>query len=353
MANEISGTFGGEFLNEMGENLKKLEDEIGSLESSNANPESNEQLLDKINELNAKSPRIRWLVTGTIALSAILFFVSYNIYYTKPDFVRVTLVFIESVFNIGLINFILVGLAAQMVDGALGMAYGATCSSFLLGLGVPPATASASVHIAEIFTTGASGLSHLRFGNVNKKLFLYLLIPGIIGAVLGAYVLSDVVEGNIIKPFIAAYLLVLGVIILRKAFKSIVVKRKTKNLGWLAGFGGFMDSVGGGGWGPIVTSTLLSSGRSASYTIGSVNLAEFFIALAGGGTFLFFTGINGWQAIIGLVIGGVIAAPLAAMIVTKIKRKPLMIVVGLLIITLSVRTFLTSDYLKIWHAIGF
>jgi len=166
-------------------------------------------------------------------------------------------------------------------------------------------------------------------------------------------VLSDVVEGNIIKPFIAAYLLVLGVIILRKAFKSIVVKRKTKNLGWLAGFGGFMDSVGGGGWGPIVTSTLLSSGRSASYTIGSVNLAEFFIALAGGGTFLFFTGINGWQAIIGLVIGGVIAAPLAAMIVTKIKRKPLMIVVGLLIITLSVRTFLTSDYLKIWHAIGF
>ncbi|MBY0426200.1 MAG: sulfite exporter TauE/SafE family protein [Cytophagales bacterium] len=240
-------------------------------------------------------------------------------------------------------KFILVGLAAQMVDGALGMAYGATCSSFLLGLGIPPSMASASVHIAEIFTTGASGLAHLRFGNVNKKLFLYLLIPGVIGAVLGAYVLSDVIEGNTIKPFIAAYLLVLGLVILRKAIRTSIIKRKTKNLGWLAAFGGFMDSIGGGGWGPIVTSTLLSSGRSANYTIGSVNLAEFFIALAGGGTFLFFTGVNGWQAIIGLILGGVFASPLAALVVAKIKRRPLMIIVGLLIITLSIRTFIYSD----------
>lgn len=328
--------------------LSELESEIEHLENAPANTETNEKLLDKINQFNAKSPKIRWLVLLTSFLVAVAFFVSYNVYVSKPELARLTIVFIESVFNSGLFIFIFVGLIAQMVDGALGMAYGATCSTFLLGIGVPPSTASASVHIAEIFTTGASGLSHLRFGNVNKKLFRYLLIPGIIGAVLGAYLLSDVINGNVIKPFIAIYLLVLGVIILRKALKPTITKTKTKNLGWLAGFGGFMDAVGGGGWGPIVTSTLLSKGRSANYTIGSVNLAEFFIAVAGAGTFLFFTGVTGWQAIIGLIIGGVIAAPFAAFVVSRVKRKTLMIVVSVLIILLSIRTFFTSDFTKLY-----
>lgn len=327
-----------------GQELHEIEHEIETLENSRADISSNEKLLDKINEFNARSPRIRWLAIGTVLFVVLAFFVSYNIYISKPEFARLTIVFIESVFNTGLFSFILVGLLAQMIDGALGMAYGATCSSFLLGLGLPPATASASVHVAEIFTTGASGLSHLRFGNVNKKLFLYLLFPGVIGAVAGAYLLSDVINGDLIKPVIAIYLLFLGIVILRKALRPKTVKKKTRNIGWLAAFGGFMDSVGGGGWGPIVTSTLLSKGRSANYTIGSVNLAEFFIALAGAGTFLIFTGITGWQAIIGLVIGGVVASPVAAFVVSRIKRKPLMIIVGVLIVLLSIRTFLFSDY---------
>ncbi len=324
--------------------LQEIEKEIEQLENKRADVSTNEKLLDNINELNAKSPKMRRLVIGTIIFVLLAFFVSYNVYLSKPEFVRITIEFIESVFNAGLFRFILVGLFAQMVDGALGMAYGATCSSFLLGLGLPPATASASVHVAEIFTTGASGLSHLKFGNVNKKLFMYLLFPGVIGAVAGAYILSDVIDGDFIKPFIAIYLLFLGVVILRKALRPKIVKKKTKNIGWLAVFGGFMDSIGGGGWGPIVTSTLLSKGRSANYTIGSVNLAEFFVALSGAGTFLLFTGISGWQAIIGLIIGGVIASPLAAFVVSRVKRKPLMIIVGILIVVLSIRTFVSSDY---------
>ncbi|MBC7450664.1 MAG: sulfite exporter TauE/SafE family protein [Cytophagales bacterium] len=308
-------------------------------------------LVHKINEFNARSPVIKILAITTLFTVAIAFYISYNIYIAKPDIVRIAIEFISTIFNPALTKYILVGIAAQLVDGALGMAYGVTWSSFLLGLGVPPALTSASVHVAEIFTTGASGLSHLRFGNVNKKLFKYLLIPGMLGAILGAWILSDLINGNIIKPFIAIYLMILGVIILRKAFKKLIPKQKTKHVGWLAGFGGFMDAIGGGGWGPIVTSTLLSKGRSANYTIGSVNLAEFFIALAGAGTFLIFTGLSGWQAIAGLVIGGVIAAPFAAFVVSRIKRKTLMIIVGTLVIVLSMRTFITSDYQQVFHTI--
>lgn len=332
-----------------GKLLEDLENEIEELEHAPANTETNEKFLDKVSQWNARSPFVRFLVAGTLAVVSLAFYVSYHVYVSQPEIARLTIVFIEEVFNVGLIGFILVGLVAQMVDGALGMAYGATCSTFLLGIGVPPATASASVHVAEIFTTGASGLAHLRFGNVNKKLFKYLLIPGVLGAVTGAYLLSNLFNGDLIKPFVASYLLILGVVILNKALRPTITKTKTKNVGWLAAFGGFMDAVGGGGWGPIVTSTLLSKGRSASYTIGSVNLAEFFIALAGAGTFLFFTGVAGWQAIIGLVIGGVIASPLAAFVVSRIKRKTLMIIVAVLIILLSIRTFLTSDYREVYQ----
>lgn len=234
------------------------------------------------------------------------------------------------------------GLCAQLVDGALGMAYGATSSSLLLGLGVSPSISSASVHVAEVFTTGASGFAHFKLGNVNKKLFLCLLIPGMIGAVSGAYLLSDKIDGDVIKPFISAYLLILGIIVIRKGIQKNKRKTKTKRLGPLAFAGGFMDAIGGGGWGPIVTSTLLSKGRTVHYTIGSVNAAEFFISLSSAATFLIFTGISSWQVIVGLVIGGVIASPFAAILVRKIKRKPLMIMVGLLIIILSLRTIIDT-----------
>lgn len=238
--------------------------------------------------------------------------------------------------------YLLIGLAAQLVDGALGMAYGVTCTSFLLSMGVTPAVSSASVHVAEMFTTGASAISHFRFKNINKKLFKSLLIPGVLGAVTGAYLLSDVIDGNVIKPFMAFYMLILGLIIIRKAIQKNFVKNKTKRIGLLAATGGFLDSIGGGGWGPIVTSTLLGQGRDPRYTIGSVNAAEFAITFASGITFLIFHGVNSWQVVLGLIVGGVIAAPVGALVVGKIKRKPLMLTVGILVILLSSRTILLS-----------
>ena len=241
-------------------------------------------------------------------------------------------------FDESLLAFFLIGVFAQLVDGALGMGYGATATSFLLAYGVPPVVSSTAVHVSEMFTTGASALSHHRFGNINKKLVKHLLIPGVLGSITGAYLLSDVIDGDIIKPFIAVYMIVLAVIIIKKALKKNVEKKKTKKLGVLAVFGGFMDSVGGGGWGPIVTSTLLGRGRNPKYTIGSVNAAEFAISFASGITFMLFGGIHGWQVIIGLILGGVIAAPIAAFLVNKIKRKPMMVAVGILIILLSLKT---------------
>jgi uncharacterized membrane protein YfcA len=241
-------------------------------------------------------------------------------------------------FTIDFLFFFLIGVFAQFVDGALGMGYGATATSFLLAIGVPPAVSSTGVHVAEMFTSGASAISHFKFGNINKKLVRNLLIPGVLGSITGAYLLSDVIDGEVIKPFIAVYLIVLAVIIIVKALKKNIIKKKTKRLGILASFGGFMDSVGGGGWGPIVTSTLIGNGRHPRYTIGSVNAAEFAVSFASGVTFLIFGGIAGWQVIIGLILGGVIAAPFAAFLVHKIKRKPMMIAVGILIILLSLRT---------------
>ncbi|MFV7235425.1 sulfite exporter TauE/SafE family protein [Flavobacterium sp. ZB4R12] len=241
-------------------------------------------------------------------------------------------------FNQEFLIFFSIGIFAQLVDGTLGMGYGATSTSFLLAYGIPPAISSTGVHVAEMFTTGASAISHHRFGNINKKLVKHLLIPGVLGSIAGAYLLSDVIDGDAIKPFIAVYMIALAVIIIRKAMQKNIIKKKTKRLGILASFGGFMDAVGGGGWGPIVTSTLLGRGRNPRYTIGSVNAAEFAVSFASGITFMIFGGIQGWQVIIGLILGGVIAAPIAALLVNKIKRKPMMILVGVLIIILSLRT---------------
>ena len=241
-------------------------------------------------------------------------------------------------FNQEFLIFFCIGIFAQLVDGTLGMGYGATSTSFLLAYGIPPAISSTGVHVAEMFTTGASAISHHRFGNINKKLVRHLLIPGVLGSIAGAYLLSDVIDGDAIKPFIAVYMIALAIIIIRKALKKNIIKKKTKKLGVLASFGGFMDAVGGGGWGPIVTSTLLGNGRNPRYTIGSVNAAEFAVAFASGVTFMLFGGIQGWQVIIGLILGGVIAAPIAAILVNKIKRKPMMILVGVLIIILSLKT---------------
>jgi uncharacterized protein len=239
--------------------------------------------------------------------------------------------------------FVLAGFIAQMIDGSLGMAYGVSASTFLLSFGISPAAASASIHAAEVFTSGVSGLSHLKFGNVNKKLFKRLLIPGVLGAVAGAYILSSFEEYNaIIRPIVASYTLILGVIIISKAVRRAKEKTKTKNVGALAGFGGFMDSIGGGGWGPIVASTLIAKGRSPRYTIGSVNLAEFFVSFASSLTFFATIGLSYFGIIAGLVLGGVIAAPIAASLTQKLNVKTIMIVVGLVVIAASLRLIVIS-----------
>ncbi|HOW28576.1 MAG TPA: sulfite exporter TauE/SafE family protein [Elusimicrobiota bacterium] len=230
-----------------------------------------------------------------------------------------------------------VGFAAQIIDGTLGMAYGVTSTTFLLGIGVPPAAASACVHTSEIFTTALSGFFHLRFGNVDRKIFLKLLIPGIIGGVTGAYLLSNF-PGDAVKPYTAAYMLLMGLFILRRAYKNITEARRQVPLVPLGLAGGFFDAIGGGGWGPIVTSTLVAQGSSPRNAVGSVNLAEFFVTVCESITFILFLGISHVNIIGGLLLGGVLAAPLAAWTCKKMPHRPFLWMVGFLIIILSLRT---------------
>ena len=279
-----------------------------------------------------KSSKYLWYGIPIILLVGLLLILVYN-YHGSFSLEKM-----KDGVNGDLAIFLLIGIFAQLVDSTLGMGYGATSTSFLMSFGVPPAISSMGVHVAEMFTTGASAISHYKFKNINKKLVLNLLIPGVIGSILGAYLLVDVIDGQVIKPYIAAYMIVLAIVILIKGLRGKIQKKKTKNLGALAIFGGFMDSIGGGGWGPIVTSTLMGQGRDPRYTIGSVNTAEFAISFASGITFLLFGGISGWQVIVGLVLGGLIAAPFGAYLVNKIPRKPVTVLVALLLIFLSLRT---------------
>jgi len=189
------------------------------------------------------------------------------------------------------------------VDGALGMAYGVTASTFLLGMGASPAVASASVHIAEIFTTGVSGIAHAKLGNVNRRLFLRLLVPGTLGALLGVAVVTQI-DGRALKPYVAAYLLLMGLYILSKAFRRLRPNaQEPRHVAKLAVFGGFVDSVGGGGWGPVVTSTLVGSGQDPRTTIGSVNFAEFFLTFATAAGFTLLAVEGTWPVVAGLVVG--------------------------------------------------
>jgi siroheme synthase-like protein len=248
--------------------------------------------------------------------------------------------------SIGLFNelnndflwFMLGGFIAQLIDGALGMAYGVSATTFLLSFGVSPAVASMSVHASEIFTSGVSGLMHLKFGNVNSKLFKNIVLPGVIGSIVGAYLLSEFEEYNIyIKPVVGVYTLILGVIIILKVIRNKQKRKKIKNVGWLASLGGFLDAIGGGGWGPVVSSTLIARGKNPRMVIGSVNLAEFFVSLASSFTFFTLIGGSGWQTILGLILGGVVAAPIAAHFSKKLNVKAMMILVGTIVIIVSLR----------------
>jgi hypothetical protein len=234
----------------------------------------------------------------------------------------------------------IVGLLAELIDASLGMAFGVTSNSLLLTLGLAPAVASATVHTAEIFTTLASGLTHLKLGNVDNGLFKRLVVPGAVTAAIGAYVVVEI-PLPLIKLAVTLYLAIMGGIIILRAFGKILVTKKVSKP-VLAAVGGFCDAVGGGGWGPIVTSTLIANGENPKKAIGSVNLAEWFVTITQSAVFFALLGVRYPQLVIAFLAGGLIAAPMGSYITKKAPVKILMLVVGFLIICLQVRTILLT-----------
>jgi hypothetical protein len=231
---------------------------------------------------------------------------------------------------------LLVGFAAEVVAGSMGMGYGVICTTILLILNVPPPVISASIHSAESFTSAAGTISHWQLGNINKKLVKALAIPAIIGAVLGALLLSYVGEryAKITKPFIAVYTMYLGIRILQNAFKKreINEKKTATNITRLGLIGGFIDSFGGGGWGPLVTGTFIKNGHTPRYVIGSSTFAKCLLTVASAITFIFTIGIQHWNIVAGLLIGGIVTAPFSAMLTAKLPTKQMFIAVGMVVI---------------------
>lgn len=227
--------------------------------------------------------------------------------------------------------FIFLGFAAQLIDGALGMAYGVFLTTALSFWGVPVSHASAAVHFSEMFTTLASGISHFKMKNVDWGLLKKLAPAGAAGGIIGAAFLS-VAKTETVKPFVCLYLLILGIWIVRKSFARIKTKKNVRHIAPLGFVGGFLDAMGGGGWGPIVTGTLIARGNNPRQTIGTTNLSEFFVTATQSAIFFVSIGLGYWKIVGGLVVGGCLAAPLAAFVCAKINPKILMLFVGILII---------------------
>ena len=237
--------------------------------------------------------------------------------------------------SVELLELFAIGFCAQLIDGALGMAFGVISTTAMLALGLPPAQASAVVHTAEIFTTGASAASHILHRNVDWRLVVRLGIAGVLGAVLGAWLLSSL-DARAVRPFVSVYLVLIGVFILLKAWQMAPARDAPS--GWTAPIGfaaGFLDAGGGGGWGPIATSTLLGSGHAPRQVVGSVNTAEFFVATAAATTFFVELGASPLQELFGLILGGVVAAPLGGWAVKRIPSRLLMTMVGVVVIALA------------------
>jgi hypothetical protein len=239
-------------------------------------------------------------------------------------------------------TYVIIGALAQLVDGALGMAYGVITTTFLLGVGLSPAATSASVHVCKIATGLASGLSHAFVGNVDRKLFIRLAVAGGAGGLAGALVLT-LIDGDTIKPFVAVYLFIMGLLILRRAIKaSFAARANLPSARWLGLSGGFLDAIGGGGWGPIVTSSLLVKGIEPRIAVGTANLAEIFVAVAT--TVVFLTGHNlfEWHAIAGLMLGGVVTAPIAALFSKHVPARQLLFLVGAIVLIVSTVTIVRA-----------
>lgn len=284
----------------------------------------------------APLPKFRWLIWLTIILSIALLIAVF--WQREPEF-QAFVAEINPVFY----WFLAGGFVFAMVDGAIGMSYGVTSTAFSLSMGIPPASASMGVHLSEVLSNGIAGWMHYRMGNINWKLFKLLIIPGILGAVSGAYLLSSLEHyGTYIKPFISLYTLILGGVILSKAF-NVAKKRvggKIKKITLLGLFGGFIDAVGGGGWGSIVLSSLIAGGRNARFSLGTVKLTRFFIALMSSLTFITMLKSAHWEAVAGLVIGSALAAPIAAKVSNRISVKSIMVAVGIIVIAVSLRSII-------------
>jgi siroheme synthase-like protein len=235
---------------------------------------------------------------------------------------------------------LLTGFLAQMVDGSMGMGYGTISTTFLLANGVSPAIVSSRVHSARTFSSGVSGFSHHRFGNVNMKLFKALVIPGIVGAVGGASLafIGQKYAFYVRLP-LSIYTFYLGYFIIKKALRKKQTQQKVKRVGWLAGIGGFLDAFAGGGWGALVTSTLIAKRKNARYVIGSVCLAEFFVVFASAVTFFILLKHIALADVAGLILGGLIAAPIAARLIGKLPLKTMYYFIGGLVIITSSITF--------------
>jgi uncharacterized membrane protein YfcA len=238
-----------------------------------------------------------------------------------------------------ILPFVAVGFLAQLVDGALGMAFGVITNTLLISvLGVAPARASASVHIVECFTTAASGISHIAHGNVDWHLFGRLVVPGAMGGIAGAYLLSSI-DAGVARPFVMAYLACIGVYLIWRAWEMghHQQHKAPRYIAPLGLVGGFLDAAGGGGWGPVVTSNLLVQGSEPRRTIGTVNASEFVLTLTISATFLVALGAEAFtKATIGLIIGGLLAAPGGAMFVKRISAKWLLGLVGVVLVVTSV-----------------
>ena len=229
-----------------------------------------------------------------------------------------------------------IGFAAQLIDGALGMAYGVISNSAMLAIGLPPAQASALVHTAEIFTTGASAASHIYHRNVDWRFVMRLGVTGVLGAILGAWILSNI-DVSAARRYVYVYLLFMGLYILWKAARIAAARRDPAR--WTAPFGfvaGFLDASGGGGWGPVLTSTLIGSGHAPRQTVGSVNTTEFFVTLAAATTFFVELGASSFGHLVPLVLGGILAAPFGGWAVKRIPAQGLMVAVGTLIVLISI-----------------
>lgn len=294
----------------------------------------NEATAILVEQKPAKKHHLKWLIwiTTVFALGLSLT----TLWFNQPEFKS----YVQHI-NPAFYYFLGAGFVFALIDGAIGMSYGVTSTTFSLSMGIPPASASMGVHLSEIMSNGIAGWMHYRMGNVNWKLFKMLLVPGIIGSITGAYLLSSLEHySQYTKPVVSVYTLILGIVIFSKAFKTGRIKseNKVKRISLLGLGGGFIDAVGGGGWGSIVLSTLIAGGRSPRFSLGTVKLSRFFIALMGSLTFI--TMLNGahWYAVAGLVLGSALASPIAARISNKISTKVIMISVAIIVILVSLKS---------------